>query len=226
MSYQKHLPFSKTDISPSWWDRVERVTKKMLFNLNADLDFFIRETQQYRVYSEVYIPYNHKSIEVMYVPLLTQILDIFEVKGIWKTELNPDDTGDTMITLVLYGCKPDIDHALRLMHYYHRGLNQKRDDFISEYKRLRTNKRRTKKTLGENSKSKANKKIKDKIAKITKILLGDKPSKSVDYRIKLKRIFKKIRDREKLDYRKFRTTNPVLEHAYCSANKIELNRIL
>lgn len=227
MNYHKHLVFSKAKIANDWAYKVKKRTCTMLTKLNGDLDFFIRDNNN--VFSkEDYIPFNLKNIDKRYAVLFKEILTLFEVGGIWKEIISPETNTESIITIRLFGNDDDIKMAKRVITYYHRGLENYRDNIISEARRQKINRRRRKaNSTPINSKALGNQKLEMKIWELIQVFQGGGPNLlSFKHFSKKERVYNWIAATEKLDYRKYKSLNPPVRLALANKGEIQLNRIL
>jgi hypothetical protein len=156
-----------------------------------------------------YVLNNNKSITQKYAKMICLITNKFEVVGIWRKMLSIDTTKN-VVGLRLYGYKKDISLVIKVLHYLLDGLELYNEKVVTLLRHSKLNRRRRQREDYQRKpdvRKSVHKRILKAIAIIENILEKTEIRNSAFHKIKLERIFKRIRESEKIDFKNHPTMN-------------------
>jgi hypothetical protein len=222
----KRLRLNKT-LSKEWLTHSSRTLKEFLKYLEESEHWLNPETE---IITHDFILSNNKSITNKYAKLINHILTNFEVLGVWKNFINPEDVTASIKGLRLYGYKHDVEEVKKILRFCIYGTELYVSLKVPEL-RLRKLKRRVKNREEHKRTSDVRKYVNNRVCKniekLNKVLLEHGFKHSPFYKAKNKKLLVMVREHEKIDYKKYkRLINPTYNSMRARIGYIQINKLV
>lgn len=219
-----------TVVSKKW---LEKSHEKVIKQLNT-IDHVFRFKEKIDIYKDPIVMkdfemYNLSNINVKYARLIKEVLDTFEVIGIWRNYLVGTDV---IIGIRIYGYKNDVSFAHNMLHYLLNGFDRYYDNHTAELRRKRKNRR----LLGikivqeVDARKRTNQNIKNKVDMILKILQDTTLVRCpypIDRVRKKEFIITHIQEIEKIHFKRYRGQKEItVKTMYSRVGRITPNRLI